>query len=385
MSAEAKFTEYLSERAMPELAAALRQRCEAIMLQWTDAVAQNLPDADPLTASQVRDTIPIVLAQLARALESDQPTETRTYLELTTAHGATRFHQSYDIAEMVVEYRLLRRILINEMNSALHGRLSLEGHMALNTGVDLALQQSVAAFVQHQSEQLRIAVELQAKYLSYLSHDLRNNLNSILLQLDVLNYRLKPLPDFAEDVGEIESLQRSIRETFGGMDRLLQAERLRKKAVQPRLVNVDLRSVVQDVIVQHSRMAGEKNLKLENGVPPGVGVTSDAELLALVLQNLVGNAIKYSNRGTVRVHSQQQVPHQRWLLSVTDEGPGIAPDKLAQLFEAFNRGETFGQKGVGLGLTIAYEAARVLGSELTVQSQVGHGTTFSMTLPQAQP
>jgi signal transduction histidine kinase len=131
-------------------------------------------------------------------------------------------------------------------------------------------------------------------------------------------------------------------------------------------------------------VAGEKNLKLENGVPPRLQVTSDTELLALVLQNLVGNAIKYSSAGTVRVHTEHEPPAQRWRLMVSDQGAGIAPDKLATLFEAFSRGETFGQKGVGLGLTIAYEAARVLGADLHVQSEVGKGTTFSISLPQAQ-
>jgi signal transduction histidine kinase len=68
---------------------------------------------------------------------------------------------------------------------------------------------------------------------------------------------------------------------------------------------------------------------------------------------------------------------------VSDEGPGIAPDRLGALFDAFSRGETYGQQGMGLGLTIASHAARLLGSDLHVESTVGKGSTFSFTLPLA--
>ena len=72
-----------------------------------------------------------------------------------------------------------------------------------------------------------------------------------------------------------------------------------------------------------------------------------------------------------------------WVLSVSDQGPGIAPDRVQTLFHAFTRGETHGQPGVGLGLTIASHAALLLGSELKVESTLGQGTTFSLILPES--
>jgi signal transduction histidine kinase len=103
----------------------------------------------------------------------------------------------------------------------------------------------------------------------------------------------------------------------------------------------------------------------------------------LVLQNLLGNAVKFSSKGTVRVTSVEDPVG--WKISVSDEGPGIAPDRLAAIFKAFTRGETYGQPGVGLGLTIASHAARILGSQLTVDSKLGHGSTFSFVIPVAKP
>ena len=70
-----------------------------------------------------------------------------------------------------------------------------------------------------------------------------------------------------------------------------------------------------------------------------------------------------------------------WALSVSDEGPGIAPEHRGRLFEAYVRGETHGQAGVGLGLAIAFQAARLLGATLALESTAGVGSTFRLTIP----
>lgn len=74
-----------------------------------------------------------------------------------------------------------------------------------------------------------------------------------------------------------------------------------------------------------------------------------------------------------------------WRVSVTDQGPGIPPERRAALFQAFSRGETHGQPGMGLGLNIASHAARLLGSELSLESTPGKGATFSFAVPPANP
>ncbi len=74
-----------------------------------------------------------------------------------------------------------------------------------------------------------------------------------------------------------------------------------------------------------------------------------------------------------------------WVLSISDEGPGIAPENLSNLFDAFKRGETHGKPGVGLGLTIAAQAARLLGGELAVESKLNVGSTFRLMLPSYAP
>jgi signal transduction histidine kinase len=373
---------FLAERSFPELAQALRSRSKAIVRRYEDTVDDLIPAADKLTRQQVRDSMPQVLEQIARALESTSPAEGWKLADVSVEHGVTRFHQQYDVKQLIIEYRLLRRIVSEEVTEELERELSLPEVLALATGLDLYLQQGVVGFVEFQRSQLRAASETEAKYLSYLSHDLRNNLNAVTLMLEVLHRRLAEVPEFKEDAEDVESLQRSIGETVQGMDRLLQAERIRTKKVEAKFARVELPQVAQQVVRQHHANASTKNIGLAVTIPDDAVAETDSDLLGVILQNLVGNAVKYSSKGRIEIGAVQKAG---WELFVADEGPGIPPEHQGQIFDAFSRGDTHGQAGVGLGLTIASRAADVIGGKLSFDSALGHGTTFRLLLPPRPP
>ena len=369
------------------MAAALRVRTSRVLRRWENAVKKLLPHADALTLHQLRDHLPQILDQTVDALAANHAAPLSELVEMTRSHGSLRFHQQFNVQELIVEYRVLRRILVEEINRGLGGKMKVGQVIALNMGIDTALQHGVMAFINHQKEQLRAAGEVQSRYLSYLSHDLRNNLNGCTLMLEVLRQRLAGLEGFAEDVQDISSVQRSVTETIAGMDRILQAERLRREAIQPRVQSVDLHALVHDVARHASRQAEHKGLKLRLDVPPGVSVDSDRELITLVLQNLIGNAVKYSQHGTITVAARprQDPGRDGWEIDVSDEGPGIAPHHRDRMFQAFSRGETHGQAGVGLGLAIANQAARLLGGRLSFESELDKGSVFRFSLPGMRP
>lgn len=373
----------LAFRSMPQLAQALRRRIDRVVQRWTLAVEKHLPDADHLTRKQVRDSIPTVLEKIAAALESGHAEDTFVLAEVGVAHGVARFQENYNIDEVLIEYRILRRVMFDEINDAAGKTITFMDAVPVDMGVDTALQRGVASFVQHLTEQLKAAAAAESKYLSYLSHDLRNNLNTATLMLDILSENFDALPQFSQQAQDIKFLRKSISQTVDGMDRLLQAERLRKHETALKLCAVDLRRLVDDQFPHLIGKALSKGITLENAVPRGASAHSDRELVILVLQNLLGNALKFSSSGTVRVDAVEE--KLGWKVSVIDQGPGIAPEKLAAIFEAFTRGDTHGQPGIGLGLTIASHAARVLGSQLMVESRLGKGSTFSFVLPFAKP
>jgi signal transduction histidine kinase len=374
---------YLEERSFPELAAALRARSRRIVREYEETVDSLIPAADGLTRKQVRDSLPDVIEQIGRALESHNPAEAWKLIDVSVEHGVTRFHQQYDVKQLIIEFRLLRRIVSEEVTAELQRELSLPEVLALATGLDLYLQQGVVGFVEFQRGELRAASEMEAKYLSYLSHDLRNNLNAVTLMLEVLHRRLKDVPDFKEDADDVAALQRSIGETVQGMDRLLQAERIRTKSVEARFTTVDLAGAAQHIARQHQQNATTKNLELTVTVPREASAQTDPELLGVILQNLLGNAIKYSARGRVELGAAAK--GGSWELFVADQGPGISAEQQGRIFNAFSRGDTHGQSGVGLGLTIASRAAEVIGAKLTLDSAPGRGTTFRLLLPANPP
>ena len=181
------------------------------------------------------------------------------------------------------------------------------------------------------------------------------------------------------NVRTLDDAQQAVLSTIGGMARLLESERLRKAGVRAEQKPVNLHDLLVGAARLSSKAAEKKGIRITVDASPEVVAHSDRELIGLVVQNLVGNAVKYSSRGTVRIGAE--CADGRCVVSVSDEGPGIAVEHLNRIFEGFARGELHGQLGVGLGLTIASQAAKLLGAELTVESEVGRGSTFRLILP----
>jgi signal transduction histidine kinase len=371
--------ELLKGRAYPELARVLRGVTEAVIRRWEEVVRQVLPSANPLTFEQIRDDMPNVLEHVARALESDQPFATRKLEELAPVHGETRFHQQFRLDELMTEHCILRPILIEDVATHLGRAMTVGEVAALMTALDLVTRQTALAYVGHQTRQLQSANEAQSKYLSFLSHDLRGGLNGVCLMIEVLRRELMAEERFKESVEDLDMMRRSIFETIGTMDRFLHAERFRKGKVQVRPSRVNLKHLLADVQAHFSYLAKDKSVELTTEAPAESTIQSDKDLLLMILQNLTSNAIKYGARGPVRLTAAPGA-HGTWLLSVADRGPGIPKEKLAGLFGSFTRGDTQGQPGVGLGLSIARQAADLLGAKLWAESDGKSGTTFHLEL-----
>ena len=383
MSTEDPTLDLLAYQAFPHLAEALQLRTDIIIHAWEIAVRRTLPAADELTLQQLRNSLPLILQEIVDAFASDKPRATQDLIEDSKSHGATRFHENYNVRELIVEYRLLRRTIIEQISEALNERLDARSNVALNMAVDAALQGGVVTFTQHLQQQIKASTEVQSSYLSFLSHDLRNHLNHATLRLQLLAAKLAQVPEFANSVEDIQSIKQAIFQTTAGMDRLLQAEQLRKDSVELRTDPVNLNLLISEVIKQVDHEAKSKGLELDTDVPEGAQAASDEGLLTLVLQNLLGNAVKYSSRGRIKVIAQNVVNDEdvSWVLSIVDQGPGIAPENLNHLFDAFRRGDTYGKPGVGLGLTIASQATKLLGGKLEIESKVNAGSTFRLVLP----
>jgi signal transduction histidine kinase len=365
----------LTHRPFPELAAALRSVADRVTLAWDAAVRQAMPQMRHLTFDELKDSTPQILLAIADALESDDPEMIRELISRAPAQGLSRLQLNFDVVEVMQEDRLLRAITVQQVEAGLERRMSVPESAAMHAAIDVMLQRSVIALVDQQKSQLRAAAETELKFLSFLSHDLNNNLGGVTLHLEMLERNLKETGAFAEAEQSLRQAQQSIWDTVSGMRQMLDHERLRKSSEVPKHASVDLRAMATKVAAQFSREADEKGVKLNVEVRPETVIESSADLLSIVLQNLLGNAVKYSTCGTVRIGSSA-TGADRPVLWVSDEGPGISPEKLRHIFEAFKRGEVHGQRGIGLGLAIAAQAAKLLGANLTAESKVGEGAKF---------
>jgi signal transduction histidine kinase len=145
---------------------------------------------------------------------------------------------------------------------------------------------------------------------------------------------------------------------------------------------------VADLVEEAKQVLGSltepKSLRLDVHVEPGVPhVRCDRDRILQALSNLAGNAVKFSRAGQVlRIDARQKGAEV--ILSVADEGPGIAPDKLPHLFERYFKGDD-AKSGAGLGLYIVHGIVAAHGGRVWVESQLGTGSTFSFALPIAEP
>jgi signal transduction histidine kinase len=340
---------------------------------------------DPLTFLEFLDSLPQVLALLADQLENHGTAAHDAYRHIAAEHGLVRSRQNFDLGDFLIEYRVLRRVVLERIEAGLGRRSTLDESLALHSALDEILQRAISTFIEHHHVRQRESAAAERKYLSFLSHDLRNHLNGIMLSLEVLKRRLQKAPGFEEDARELALTQDSILDTIAGMDRLLQTERLRKENPEPRISPVDLYGLTSDLIQHHRRSAQSKGLALILDVPRGTTVNTDREWLSLILTNLIGNAIKFSQRGqvTLRSHFPADRPDVQCILTVSDQGPGIPPEHVDRLFETFRRGPSHDQPGVGLGLAVASHAAQRLRAQLKVDSTPGQGTSFHILLPPA--
>jgi signal transduction histidine kinase len=373
-------SDVLESQSFASLAQVVRERTAAILYRWETVVREALPRADAMTLAQLRDEVPKTLSMLADALESSKPRETRDLAGHSGAHGIDRFAQGFDLAELLVEYRLLRRVVIDEVEAHMGRRTSRTEDLALGMAIDTVLAEGVNAFFQHLRAEISAATDAEQRFLAYLSHDLRNQLNYVSLLLELIVTKLHDVPEATKDVSDIAAARKAIGETVEGMERLLKSTRLRSGRAEVQMQAVNLQELLQAQTAAFKREAGLKGIKIVTRVVDRATAVSDRRLVMVILHNLLSNAVKFSDDGTITVAVDPL--ENSWQLTVADEGKGVSEEFKQRMFEEFSRDQAHADRpGMGLGLAIVARAAKLLGAEMVVDSKPGAGTTFRITCP----
>ncbi len=231
--------------------------------------------------------------------------------------------------------------------------------------------------------------QVKQQFLANMSHEIRTPMNAIVGMSNAL--RRDAPTDETTRSSYVDAIATSSESLLGIVNEILDLSKIESGKLELEKVRMEPRSVIRSVVEVLRYRAEEKGLKLDaviaSEVP--VAVLGDPARLQQILMNLVGNAIKFTEQGWIQIHMELQERLSDAIMlrcTVTDTGIGIAPDRLAHVFDEFTQAESdhtrrFG--GTGLGLTICKRLVDMQGGNIGVASEVGKGSSFMFTIPYA--
>lgn len=227
-----------------------------------------------------------------------------------------------------------------------------------------------------------VANQTKSQFLANMSHEIRTPMTSIVGYAEML--RAEESATREEEERYIDAIERNSRHLLGLINEILDLSKIESGKMEIESIPVAIDELLRDTLVVFQQKATENEVELtariEGRFPRQV--RTDPTRLRQVLVNLVGNALKFTHQGSVAIVASIR-EDQRLELAVTDTGIGIDPSVQARLFEAFSQADSSTTRkygGTGLGLAISKRIAELMGGTLTLDSEVGRGSTFTVVV-----
>src|SRR5437762_1304288 len=364
---------------------------EEFDLVLTDLRLDDFDGMDVLAAARRRskDTVGIVLTGYASLESAVKALREGAYdymlkpadveeLRATVARGIERRRLGDQLRARVADLEAANRT-ISELNTGLQERID-----------------AATAELRSSYERLQELDKLKSQFLSIASHELKTPITAMSGFVQIAVRRIKRRlgagrPNEADWKKEEETLleqlevvQRQTGKLARLVDELLDVSRIESGRLELRVVDVDLPELVAEVMRRHQIMATKHELRLSYDPEQKLGVRGDRDHLEQVLNNLIGNAMKYSPDGGAIEVSVTRVREQEVEFTVADHGIGIRPAELMRVFGLFYRSPDRLARdvgGMGLGLYITKEIVDRHNGRIWADSEVGKGTTFHVALP----
>ena len=286
------------------------------------------------------------------------------------------------------EHNALQRVVGKAMSSrrAMIVRIAVLGLLAILSAAILVVyilrdikreRRDRQRIIEAKAETERI-MQQRERLLLTITHDIKAPAASIAGFIDLLSEYV----DQPKAVGYLQNISGSAKHLLQLVSALLDYHKLESGKAERHEVSFAPAVLISECVAQMQPLTMEKKLKLATDVQVTESMLcrSDAFRIKQIVNNLVGNAIKYTDKGEVRVGVS--IANRQLSISVKDTGCGMTPDELQTVFNAFTRlPGAQGKEGVGLGLTITREIVTLLGGEINVQSAKGKGSTFTVSLP----
>ena len=375
-----------------------RRLGDAFRKQHTDTVSTTRLTHQPSTATvnhrlNIADSVANVLAEIhseqqrasdrkQNAISSRNKQLQRVSIQLTK--------RTWQLIEDIQsdEHNALQRVVGKAMSSrrAMIVRIAVLGLLAILSAAILVVyilrdikreRRDRQRIIEAKAETERI-MQQRERLLLTITHDIKAPAASIAGFIDLLSEYV----DQPKAVGYLQNISGSAKHLLQLVSALLDYHKLESGKAERHEVSFAPAALISECVAQMQPQAMEKKLTLATDVQVAESVLcrSDAFRIKQIVNNLVGNAIKYTDKGEVRVGVS--IANRQLSISVKDTGCGMTPNELQTVFNAFTRlPGAQGKEGVGLGLTITREIVTLLGGNIRVQSTKGKGSTFTVSLP----
>jgi signal transduction histidine kinase len=239
--------------------------------------------------------------------------------------------------------------------------------------------------IQDKNRQLQMASENKSQFVSSMSHELRTPLNAIIGLTEMM---VKNAARFGTEKAQ-EPLQRVNRagtHLLGLINQVLDLSKIEAGKLELNPQTVRLAPLINEVIGTAGQLAEQNKNRLVVDAQESLGaLTVDPMRLRQILLNLLSNACKFTKEGEVRLRARRVANGRDWIeLAVADSGIGMTPEQQAKLFEEFSQADAMTAQrfgGTGLGLALSRKLARMMGGDVTVTSEPGKGSVFTVRLP----
>jgi two-component system phosphate regulon sensor histidine kinase PhoR len=364
---------------MERLAALIQEQQGEIMDAWRKRVLTTLPSSSPETRGAVEDHIPYLLDELSNALIA-QSMEATVGVQINawaSSHGIQRSVEQFDVADLINEYNILRE----EVGSfALRHNMVLTPEIVrvISSVMNAATVAAVRSFSRLQQAETDTRIR---RRMAHLIHELKTPLTAVMTAAKLLEQRLPP-ESFESSHTMLRIIDRNSDRLHDLVSRLV-SETLETpgESLSLNMNTVALHPLVQRVIEDIQSISEASNVSVVNEIPQNSTIFGDEFLLEQVIQNLVSNALNYTEQGRVRIGSDDG-NHSRGETTfwVEDTGVGIPIEGLNRLFQR-GEGDPGRPGSSGLGLVNVDRIVKAHGGKIKVESEVGRGSKFSVFLP----
>lgn len=230
-------------------------------------------------------------------------------------------------------------------------------------------------------EELGSIETLKTDFFSNVSHEIKTPIAVISNEAQLLKTQGGLLPEQEEQVDQIISAGRRLSNLITN---ILKLNRLEKQNIQPEITTYDVCEQICECVLQFESRWEEKNIELDIEMEDRVYVSADASLMELVWNNLISNAVKFTdNGGTIGI--EETSTDTDITIKITDSGCGMNEETLHHIFDKFYQGDSsHATEGNGLGLALVYRILQLSDTEIQVDSKVGIGTTFILSMKKAE-